>query len=307
MADSILSGAVIIVGIVLFAYGSYALWDTMTVLQKASPTVYEMYKPSEENSSSFEKMTKINPEVLGWLTVYGTNVDYPVLQAADNEKYLVADSQGDYSLSGSIFLDYRNNSSFADFNSVIYGHHMAFHAMFGDISEFKEKVFFDGHAYGNLYFDCKNHGIEFFAFVETDAFLTKLYEPAVEGEQERQAYLDEIFQKALYVRSVDISPADHLVLLSTCTEDVTNGRQILVGRLTEKVFENPFAVDGAEKKKPVATIDKVLLMNGDIALILMLSILLFLLVTMAMVLSKRLKSAGKSKTDKKDGGNKHED
>jgi sortase B len=306
LADSILSDAVIIFGLLLFAYGSYALWDTMTVLEKASPTVYEEYKPSQENSVPFEELVRINPEVIGWITLYGTNVDYPLVQAKDNVKYLNTDSQCGYSLSGSIFLDYRNSPALTDFNSVIYGHHMAYHAMFGDVSEFKKKAFFDDHAYGNLYFGGKDHGIELFAFVETDAYLTNLYAPAIKGEKERQRYIDGILRDALYSRQIDVTPGDKIVLLSTCTEYVTNGRQILIGKITDNTFKNPFAADGTEKKKPVATIDKVLLMNGDIVLILMLSVILLLLVTIAMVLRKRSKPAPKHCKRKNDGGNKHE-
>lgn len=102
---------------------------------------YEVYKPTEDKSKSFEELQALNPEVIGWVTVDGTHIDYPVTQASDNDKYVNTDAEGKYSLAGSIFLDYRNQKDFTDFNSILYGHHMADHAMFGDLADFKNRTF----------------------------------------------------------------------------------------------------------------------------------------------------------------------
>ncbi|MCG4817374.1 class B sortase, partial [Collinsella aerofaciens] len=77
-----------------------------------------------EGGLSFEQLKELNPEVFGWLTVYGTNIDYPVTQGKDNWKYVNTNALGEYSLSGAIFLDYTNRKDFQDFNSILYGHHM---------------------------------------------------------------------------------------------------------------------------------------------------------------------------------------
>ena len=235
----------------LFAFGYYVIWDTITVVEKASPMQYEEYKPVEDDGLTFKELQAINPEVFSWLTIYGTNVDYPLVQAVDNEKYLIADSQGEYSLSGSIFMDYRNDKLFEDFNSIFYGHHMAYGAMFGDISNFEEESFFDNHRYGNIYFDEEDHGIEFFAFVEADVYTSSLYVPDIEEDSEQQEYLDSIMASATNIRDIKVTTADKIVLLSTCTEYVTNGRHILIGKISDEKYEDVFASDDEGKNEKI--------------------------------------------------------
>jgi sortase B len=171
--------------------------------------------------------------------VYGTNIDYPVTQGQDNMKYVNTNAEGLYSLSGSIFLDCCNNKDFSDFNNILYGHHMAKKAMFGDIGDFRNQDMFDTHRYGNLYFDGKDHGIEFFTFVHTDAYDNTVFTAAVQ-EEDRQAYLDYLVTKAIHERDIGVTTLDHIILLSTCSSSSTNGRDILIGRITDEVFDDPF-------------------------------------------------------------------
>jgi sortase B len=193
----------------------------------------------ENEGKSFAELQSINPEVIAWLTVYGTNIDYPVTQGKDNIKYVNTNAEGKSSLTGSIFLDQANNKDFSDFNNILYGHHMEKKAMFGEIGTFSDRTVFDGHRYGNLHVDGKDKGIEFFAFVHTDAYDSAVFSANVEGEA-RQVYLDYLLEKALYKRDIPVSADDKIILLSTCSADSTNGRDILVGRITDKVFADPF-------------------------------------------------------------------
>lgn len=266
--------------LLLFLYGCYAIWDTNIVVSTALPVQYEAYKP-EENQLSFEELKKINNDVIGWISIYGTNIDYPLVQADNNEKYLAMDAQGKYSLSGSIFLDYRNDAYFQDFNSIIYGHHMAYHAMFGDISNYKEKAFFNTHSYGNLYYDGTDYGLEFFAFTELDVYSTNMYAPALVEEGMRQAYLDEIMQHFMYVREIEVTANDRIVLLSTCTTDITNGRHVLVGRITDQVYEDSYA----EKEKP--SVNALIEANKDIISTWVLVIAIVCIAIMTVILKAR--------------------
>lgn len=87
-----------------------------------------------------------------------------------------------------------------------------------------------------MYYDGKNHKIKFWAFLETDAYNREIYNPDVE-ENKRQEYLDYIFQAALYRRETEVNVMDRLILLSTCTSDSTNGRHILVGKISDEIIE----------------------------------------------------------------------
>ena len=232
---------VLVIIVLLIAFAAHALWDISQVHRQADKSNYAIYKPTaEDQGKSFKELQAQNPQVIAWLSVYGTNIDYPVTQGHDNMKYVSTNAEGLYSLSGAIFLDCNNSKDFSDFNSILYGHHMAKKAMFGEIESFSSKGMFDSHRFGNLFFDEKDHGIEFFAFFHTDAYDSTIFTPDVQGD-DRQVYLDGLLDKALHTRDIGVSAHDHIVLLSTCSSDSTNGRDILAGRITDEIYEDQFS------------------------------------------------------------------
>jgi len=248
ITNSLVNNAVLLIIVALIAFAGYALWDSNQLHQGANKSNYAIYKPTQEdNGKSFKELQAINEEVFAWLTVYGTNIDYPVTQGPDNMKYVNTNAEGQYSMSGAIFLDYNNSKDFSDFNSILYGHHMAKRVMFGEIGEFSDKEKFDSHRYGKLYYDEKDHGIEFFAFLHVDAYDTKVFNAGVR-ENNRQDYLDGLFEKAVHTRDIGVSIRDRIILLSTCSADSTNGRDILVGRITDQVFDSTEPTENENEK-----------------------------------------------------------
>ena len=243
-SHSIIDTFVIIVILLLFAFGCYAVWDSGQIHNAAHSARYERFKPTQENSgATFEELQAINPEVIAWLTVYGTNIDYPVTQGTDNMKYVNTNAEGRHSLSGAIFLDYRNSPHFTDFNSIFYGHHMENNVMFGEITSFSNEDFFKDHRYGSLFADGKTHGIEFFAFVHADANDTQVFRPNITNPEAQQRYLDTLMEMAVIVRDdVNITTQDRIVLLSTCSPNETSRRDILVGRIINYVPDDPFSL-----------------------------------------------------------------
>ena len=256
MANSILGLIVLSVILLLAAFGCYALWDSNQIHQAADAARYEIYKPrAEDEGKSFGELQALNPEVCSWLTVYGTNIDYPVTQGGDNMKYVNTGAEGSYSLSGSIFLDCENSRDFSDFNSILFGHHMEQRAMFGDLELFSDKDYFDARRYGNLYYGGRDHGLEFFAFLHTDAYDTSVFTPGISGKEARQAYLDGLLNKAAFSRDIGVAVKDRIVLLSTCSSQSTNGRDILVARITDELFDDAFKTNETDNTGTHATAD----------------------------------------------------
>jgi sortase B len=233
--------ALLLILIVMFL-SCYMLWDSNQVYQAADAKNYEAYIPTEKHTKSFEELQKINPDIIGWIRVNDTNINYPLLQAEDDDTYMNTDAEGKYSLSGSIFLHCANKPDFSDFNNMIYGHHMEKHKMFGDVGMFTDKTYFEKHPYGNLFFDGKDHGVEFYALIQADAYNERIFSICPDDPKAKQAYLQEILDNALYKRNFEITQNDHLVLLITCTSEMTNGRNILVGKLSDQIYP--------EKEKP---------------------------------------------------------
>ena len=105
-ANGVVDTIVLIIVILLVAFAGYALWDSNQIYQAADKSNYAIYKPTiEDEGKSFKELQAVNAEVFAWLTVYGTNIDYPVTQGTDNMKYVSTNAEGLYSLSGAIFLD----------------------------------------------------------------------------------------------------------------------------------------------------------------------------------------------------------
>lgn len=279
----------------------YSLWDTMQVYQSAEMTEYEVYLPTEEDTRSFKELQKINPEVIGWIRVNDTNINYPLLQGKDNDKYVNHDVEGKYLLSGAIFLDCSNLPDFTDFNSIIYGHHMAERKMFGDIALFTNQKYFDEHRYGNLFFDGKDHGIEFFACLTVNAYdeVFMIYGKEREAN-EKQSYLNRVYEIGVCTRDINVTAEDRLVLLSTCTTSITNGRDILVGRLTDKVYPQ------AEKAKEKGTgtdqlntiFQNVPLWMWVILIVILLTILVILIILIFSSIGKKKKRKGREDEEK---------
>lgn len=238
-ANFLVDCIIILIFIVLIGFGVYSIWDTNQIYTASSSTLYETYKPAADNtdSPSFQDLVAINPDVLGWITIYGTGVDYPVVQGENNDEYMNTTADGKFALGGAIFLDFSNAKDFSDFNTVIYGHHMEKSEMFGDIDRFDDERFFNAHQYGNLYYGNKNHGLEFFAMVDADAYDFTLYNPHVDNAA---SYLDYIKSNARYFRSGVADPSDHIVMLSTCADTATNGRYVLFGKISDNTFEDSF-------------------------------------------------------------------
>ena len=259
MADGVINLVLLSVILLLVAFSCYAIWDSDLIYQAADSSYYATYKPTvEDEGKSFQELQAINPEVFSWLTVYGTNIDYPVVQGASNMKYVNTSAEGYYSLSGAIFLDSGNSTDYSDFNNILYGHHMERKTMFGEIGLFAGETVFEKHRYGNLYHDGKDYGIEFFAFVHTDAYDDQVFAPAIQGRRMQQSYMDGLLGKSVHLRDVGAAAEDRLILLSTCSAASTNGRDILVGRITEETYADAFLVQPvAEMETRVyATVDE---------------------------------------------------
>ena len=252
--DSILDTIVVAIIMFMLVFSAYAMWDTDQMHGGAMSDQYAAYNPAED-PLAFEDFRAINSDVFGWITVYGTLIDFPLLQGENNSRYLNHNAKGEFSLAGAIFLDQANDRNFTDFNSIIHGHHMDQGAMFGNIDLFTDYEFFDSRRYGNLFFNDKDHGLEFFAFIETSGYDWQIFNPAVQGKENQEAYLARIDYLARHTRDIGISTDDRIVLLATCTNEFTNGRHLLVAKLHDTPFPNPFGEDEALERERQNFID----------------------------------------------------
>ena len=79
-------------------------------------------------------MYKVNNEIVSWISVYSTNINYPIVKSDNNEFYLNHNINKSYDSSGWTFMDYRNNSDLSDSNTIFYGHNLINKTSFGSVS-----------------------------------------------------------------------------------------------------------------------------------------------------------------------------
>ena len=227
-ADKILKIIIYLCLVIVFLFCLYALFDTLKLYFRASSDSINSLKPSDENPiESLNSLKQINEDVCGWITLNDTNIDYPIVIGENNAEYLNKDVYKNYSLSGSIYLDYRNSRDFSDVYSIIFGHHMDGGAMFGDIRKFLDKTFFDNHLYGSLYLERGVYKIEVFAIMQTDAYDKYVYGINKDDVSRKEELIEYIKENAINYRELYIQPEEKIVCLSTCSSATTNGREVL--------------------------------------------------------------------------------
>lgn len=114
--------------------------DSDNEVQAEQPVYYTTYYEPH----SISELIAMNSECFGWISITGTNINYPVMHTPDNpQKYLNKNFYGEYSLSGVPFLDSRCSTDST--NLIIYGHHMNNGTMFADLCNYTEYSYFSEH------------------------------------------------------------------------------------------------------------------------------------------------------------------
>ena len=221
-----INAIVVIVAALLFLICLYAMIDAYMVYVGANDSGILKYKPESGNT---EKLREMSEDAVAWLTVDDTRIDYPVMQGENNTEYLNKAPNGEFSLSGSIFLDSRNEKMFSDPYSLVYGHHMEYGAMFGSLDEYAGKEFFDAHKTGSLIVaNDTEYQITFFAACKAQATEKIIFDPPESDNPSRLEYLS---KNALIYYPQEVDASSKLIALSTCQSAESNERMIVFGTL----------------------------------------------------------------------------
>ncbi|MDY6038854.1 MAG: class B sortase [Eubacterium sp.] len=235
LLESILDRLAVLTAVLILLLGSYAIWDNYVASNNSfiSDELLK-YKPGDENRLGLTELHKINPDVCAWLTIDKTHIDYPVVKSKDNIDYLNKDVKKNFALGGSIFVDAQNSSDFSDRYTLIFGHHMANGAMFGDVANFLNAKYFKEHRYGSLTTLNQRYKIEIFACLKLNASDSVIYNSSSQDENSIANLIEYIRQKAVQKRNLQTAKNSKLIALSTCSEADTNGRIVLIGILHKK-------------------------------------------------------------------------
>lgn len=202
-------------------------------LDKTELNLYKRYSKLEMSPEAFKKIKKDKSNVVVWITVDGTNINYPVVKADDNSYYLNHDINKNLKASGWIFMDYRNAMDLSDDNTVIYGHNLANKTAFGSLSNlFTKKWYKESNHYIELINEDGKYKYEIFSIytVEPEVYYLQ------SNFKNKEEYLE--FIKALKLRSVydfdvELEKDDNILTLSTCTDD-NKSRRVVHARLIKE-------------------------------------------------------------------------
>lgn len=188
--------------------------------------------PSGVTRADFAKLSEINPDTAGWLTLPGSEIDYPVVQGTDNQYYLEHLFDGTVNHSGCIFIDYANSPGFKDRNTVMYAHHMRNGSMFADVEKYRDQAWYDSHPLLYLQTPDAIYQLEPFAGILTDGSAGYV-QIRFESEEAFHAYVQDKIDQSTFTSEVTVSDSDQIVTLSTCRYDAYNGRYALFCKLTK--------------------------------------------------------------------------
>lgn len=185
--------------------------------------------------SQYASLFELNPDMVGWLQIPGTQANYPVMQTPeDPEYYLHRDFYEENSKHGCLFTAPEPDVQAPSDNVTIYGHHMRDGSMFADLMKYKDQSFWQTHKY--IYFDSLSqmHTYEILAVFLTTASSGKgfAFHRFVDAQDSAafDSYISSCKALSLYDTGVDAVYGDKLITLSTCEYTQTNGRLVVVAK-----------------------------------------------------------------------------
>ena len=177
----------------------------------------------------------INPDLIGWIRIEGTDIDYPVVQTADSEFYLTHDFYGRENNNGSVILDSKCDAYTPSYNLVISGHHMRSGAMFGRLPDYRDENYWREHKF--VEFDSlydRNQYVVMAAFYSADYDEDEegfRYNADIQYKIDADQWLEEIREEQLYDTGIDAEFGDEFITLTTCERSRhKEGRFVLILR-----------------------------------------------------------------------------
>ena len=233
--NGIISTVVVLFFLLCAAYALFALYDNQRIYHQAENVQADMLKlkpqqTEDDEGASFAELLAINPEVQAWITMENTKIDFPILQGENNLCYINQDVYGNFSVAGSIFLDYRNQPDFSDCYNLLYGHHMENSNMFGDLDHYKDEDFFRQYPHGELLLPEGSFDLTAFAVLLVQSSDEAIFAPQP-WEYSWQENLQYVRVEALHLDPVlldSLTEESQILALTTCSSEFTDARTVLL-------------------------------------------------------------------------------
>lgn len=235
---------ILVIAVAVFLYSVYQLAHIYAEYRKGDKeyenivkqtvdigTVQEEMGESEQHQSlkiDFAELCKRNSETVAWIQFdRPEKINYPIVQAGDNDKYLKTTFDGKQNSLGAIFMDANGAIDFYDRNTFIYGHNMKNGSMFGQLRKYKAKEYCAENPYFYIYtIDGREIKYQIFAVCVVED-VSRSYTNWFEDDAQFMDYLKYIKGIALYDVNTELNEQSKIVSLSTCT-NVTDTQRLLI-------------------------------------------------------------------------------
>lgn len=211
--------------------------DSTDILNEVKIDSTQVTEEKSEKMLKLEELQKENNEIIGWLEIEGTNINYPVLQGTDNEFYMKNNYKKEKSKDGSIFLDKSYNWDIPSSNLLLYGHNNKNGIMFQDLLKYKNEDFYKEHTkikfttnkednvyeiisvfYSRVYYKSEKNVFRYYYFVNAN------------NEQEYNDFVNNAKKSSIYDTGINANYGDQLLTLSTCEYSQEDGRFVVVAK-----------------------------------------------------------------------------
>ena len=235
---------IFIVGICYIGYYIYDCHknktDNTNILNNVEIDNIQVTEQKTERMLQLEELKKDNEEIIGYLEIEGTNINYPVCQSTDNDYYIRHNYKKEYSKDGAIFLDKDYDWNIPSSNLLLYGHNNKNGTMFQSLLEYAKEDFYKEHTkirfttnkedsiyeiisvfYSRVYYKSEQNVFRYYYFVNA------------ENEEEYNEFVNNTKKSSIYNIETTAKYGDQLLTLSTCEYSQEDGRFVVVAKKLE--------------------------------------------------------------------------
>ena len=230
---------------------AYIMWGYWSASKTYDDIASNAFKAESQDVSELSKLTvdwdylrSVNPDVVAWVYIPDTEVNYPVVQGSDNEEYLHKDfgeGEGFAARGGTIFLDVADKNDMSSQNNVLYGHHMRDGSMFAVLSDsYIDQDFLDAHRTIYVLTPTRNYKCSAFSLVLTDGW-DAIVETDFTTADGCAQYVQDKIERSVVEPTGGFPSATSVTKLfsfSTCDYQETNGRAVLFSQVVETAVPN---------------------------------------------------------------------
>lgn len=173
----------------------------------------------------FEALKAFNKDVVAWVMLEDTVLNYPIVQGRDNKYYLKHMIDHNYNNCGTIFLDVNNKRDFSDGHSFIYGHNMHNGTMFACLTNYSKQSFYENHKELILFLPDKTYKLVPFSAYPTNGSDMKTYD--YDNKNDVESYFDYAKKRSQFISDIEFEEGDRILTLSTCEYNRNDGRYVL--------------------------------------------------------------------------------